>query len=175
MSLPAPVQLTPVSGASTVGEVEFSWEAVTGATKYLLVWSLDPLFSTFESLEVTDTSVTPDLLFGIGVWYWKVSAYDGTTWGTESSSWSFTITDCTVPLLLPVDEAVTVWSAYLSFSWVAVYGASNYEVQYATDASFTSPTSLFSTSSIYRDWETDRKSTRLNSSHSGESRMPSSA
>ena len=29
--------------------------------------------------------------------------------------------------------------------------------------------------SCYRDWETDRKSTRLNSSHSGESRMPSSA
>ena len=27
----------------------------------------------------------------------------------------------------------------------------------------------------YRDWETDRKSTRLNSSHSGEARMPSSA
>ena len=30
-------------------------------------------------------------------------------------------------------------------------------------------------SRAYRDWETDRKSTRLNSSHSGESRMPSSA
>ena len=28
---------------------------------------------------------------------------------------------------------------------------------------------------IYRDWETDRKSTRLNSSHSAKSRMPSSA
>ena len=28
---------------------------------------------------------------------------------------------------------------------------------------------------VYRDWETDRKSTRLNSSHSGESRMPASA
>ena len=27
----------------------------------------------------------------------------------------------------------------------------------------------------YRDWETDRKSTRLNSSHSARSRMPSSA
>ena len=26
-----------------------------------------------------------------------------------------------------------------------------------------------------RDWETDRKSTRLNSSHSAKSRMPSSA
>ena len=30
-------------------------------------------------------------------------------------------------------------------------------------------------SSCYRDWETDRKSTRLNSSHSAKSRMPSSA
>ena len=28
---------------------------------------------------------------------------------------------------------------------------------------------------IYRDWETDRKSTRLNSSHRSLSRMPSSA
>ena len=30
-------------------------------------------------------------------------------------------------------------------------------------------------SNAYRDWETDRKSTRLNSSHSAKSRMPSSA
>ena len=30
-------------------------------------------------------------------------------------------------------------------------------------------------SDAYRDWETDRKSTRLNSSHSAKSRMPSSA
>ena len=28
---------------------------------------------------------------------------------------------------------------------------------------------------LYRDWETDRKSTRLNSSQSAKSRMPSSA
>ena len=31
------------------------------------------------------------------------------------------------------------------------------------------------TGKSYRDWETDRKSTRLNSSHSAKSRMPSSA
>ena len=34
---------------------------------------------------------------------------------------------------------------------------------------------LIGKATAYRDWETDRKSTRLNSSHSGESRMPSSA
>ena len=33
----------------------------------------------------------------------------------------------------------------------------------------------FTMNSLYRDWETDRKSTRLNSSHSAKSRMPSSA
>ena len=33
----------------------------------------------------------------------------------------------------------------------------------------------FSTEQSYRDWETDRKSTRLNSSHEIPSRMPSSA
>ena len=32
-----------------------------------------------------------------------------------------------------------------------------------------------STEARYRDWETDRKSTRLNSSHRSLSRMPSSA
>ena len=35
--------------------------------------------------------------------------------------------------------------------------------------------SIFFSSRAYRDWETDRKSTRLNSSHSAKSRMPSSA
>ena len=34
---------------------------------------------------------------------------------------------------------------------------------------------LVSYKTCYRDWETDRKSTRLNSSHSAKSRMPSSA
>ena len=34
---------------------------------------------------------------------------------------------------------------------------------------------LISIGIVYRDWETDRKSTRLNSSHSAKSRMPSSA
>ena len=34
---------------------------------------------------------------------------------------------------------------------------------------------LKNTALPYRDWETDRKSTRLNSSHSAKSRMPSSA
>ena len=36
-------------------------------------------------------------------------------------------------------------------------------------------TNVAEESLLYRDWETDRKSTRLNSSHRSLSRMPSSA
>ena len=45
------------------------------------------------------------------------------------------------------------------------------------DSGFQSTTvsPVTSKASGYRDWETDRKSTRLNSSHSAKSRMPSSA
>ena len=44
-------------------------------------------------------------------------------------------------------------------------------VLYNDDLCYTTPI----TEDCYRDWETDRKSTRLNSSHEIPSRMPSSA
>ena len=50
------------------------------------------------------------------------------------------------------------------------------EVQFKVKGTF--PTTTYTANQIgqeYRDWETDRKSTRLNSSHSAKSRMPSSA
>ena len=50
------------------------------------------------------------------------------------------------------------------------------DIVYARFACKTQPTDRLQTFCIrYRDWETDRKSTRLNSSHSAKSRMPSSA
>ena len=58
-----------------------------------------------------------------------------------------------------------------STSWQAVSGYPNvYKFTKRLGANRVGSTSI-----CYRDWETDRKSTRLNSSHSGESRMPSSA
>ena len=50
----------------------------------------------------------------------------------------------------------------------AITGGSNFPVARAEKANN-------SLQKRYRDWETDRKSTRLNSSHSAKSRMPSSA
>ena len=42
-------------------------------------------------------------------------------------------------------------------------------------ATFDTPEAMYAYKAAYRDWETDRKSTRLNSSHRSLSRMPSSA
>ena len=43
------------------------------------------------------------------------------------------------------------------------------------DSAFNSEVESITKEGMYRDWETDRKSTRLNSSHITRSRMPSSA
>ena len=60
---------------------------------------------------------------------------------------------------------------YLGIGSAVVVNASNTELDIPSDKSLGVDHYLVR----YRDWETDRKSTRLNSSHSGESRMPSSA
>ena len=49
------------------------------------------------------------------------------------------------------------------------------EINYGQDRLLFKINNLKLSYSFYRDWETDRKSTRLNSSHITRSRMPSSA
>ena len=57
----------------------------------------------------------------------------------------------------------------------AGYGIDKAIFGYGNNGPSLSITNLVSNTCEYRDWETDRKSTRLNSSHSAKSRMPSSA
>ena len=63
-------------------------------------------------------------------------------------------------------------------SWIVITGGTGYgQSRKITDNTATEVTVDIVTGKQlwYRDWETDRKSTRLNSSHSAKSRMPSSA
>ena len=60
--------------------------------------------------------------------------------------------------------------------WLYLMGISSVFVCIASRAASKSYViAIYSVCMPYRDWETDRKSTRLNSSHSAKSRMPSSA
>ena len=56
----------------------------------------------------------------------------------------------------------------------SIWADADEDYTWATDMELTSP-AVDDSEIVYRDWETDRKSTRLNSSHSAKSRMPSSA
>ena len=65
-----------------------------------------------------------------------------------------------------------------NYNSYTTYASNKYTAAYDFNGTNTSAVSGFQPDALgngYRDWETDRKSTRLNSSHSGEPRMPSSA
>ena len=68
------------------------------------------------------------------------------------------------------DSAASIWSDAAGANPIAdgvlLADENGYFISYADEGTY----NIF-----YRDWETDRKSTRLNSSHRSLSRMPSSA
>ena len=67
-------------------------------------------------------------------------------------------------------------TSYLSRAETPIYqGGASCEIDFQEVVSNSATEGEPLGTQTYRDWETDRKSTRLNSSHSGESRMPSSA
>ena len=82
----------------------------------------------------------------------------------------------TANLLFRGAAKTTVFGEYM-FPYLAVYGeVPGLKVDFAlyvTDSIENGVKNM--RKNFYRDWETDRKSTRLNSSHSAKSRMPSSA
>ena len=71
----------------------------------------------------------------------------------------------------------SMFSVWVRFTGTAVATNKTLDVRFENSAGTLvgSNVNLFSFGLSYRDWETDRKSTRLNSSHSAKSSMPSSA
>ena len=89
-----------------------------------------------------------------------------------------------VPIGLNNSDATLIVNDSADPSKGVLFGSSSYSSSDTLEKANAAPTpshgsyaSKVRTSStgVYRDWETDRKSTRLNSSHSAKSRMPSSA
>ena len=70
---------------------------------------------------------------------------------------------------------IETWSAGDVGSFNAILNAVDFDNEFTYHMRGWSRQRVISGTGGYRDWETDRKSTRLNSSHSAKSRMPSSA
>src|SRR6185437_11847520 len=94
--LPGSVTLvSPAPGATITSQtVAFSWQAVTGATSYVLSYSLSPGFpatsdSTWTLGSITRTYAILQLSPGFATVYWRVTAQNSAGQGPQSPPVSF--------------------------------------------------------------------------------------
>lgn len=136
-----PTLVSPVDGdGGQELTVTLDWDAPAngGATMYDLWYSTDPTFATYT--EITDIEDTEQQITGLDyytVYYWKVKAYneDGGTW--TDYYFEFRTKVDAPELVSPVDGAADQNAPDLMFDWNTVTGATEYQIQIATDNGFT--------------------------------------
>jgi Leucine-rich repeat (LRR) protein len=146
--LTAPKPVSPNNEATGVSlQPSFEWEAVEGADYYILHANrLDPSEMVVEN-EVEGTTFTPGSNLDTETKHdWRVRAVRGDTKGAWSEIHRFTTgtggddsdNNTTVTLVSPSDGAGSQ-STSPSLDWESVSGINEYQVQLATDNSFSSP------------------------------------
>lgn len=161
--LPAPTLSSPANNSAISGtSVLFRWNEVSGATKYQI-----EVLKGSESVpfkDVTVGSVTMSEQFGFlrdGTQYrWRVRAGNNTGWGAWSGYFFLTSGQFpAVPVLVsPTGTVTPVPGRQVSFSWQAVAGAINYELEIVnerTGAYVTKESVGNVTSSVQRGFEDD--------------------
>jgi hypothetical protein len=136
----------PADGATDVGtisgnqvSVALSWADI-GADTYELQVSSDSAFTSPMTTTTSDTSASVSGLEPGVTYYWRMRATDPVT-GSWSDTMSFTTvaTPGTVaPELMSPDAGAEGVSSTPTFSWSSVAGATNYQIQVATDSNFSS-------------------------------------
>jgi hypothetical protein len=154
-----PVPISPAESAerSTFLPTDFSWTAVVGAAGYKLEIATDDQFSNIVySAETIKPHHTPTTrLAANDAYYWRVTpfAYFTTTAnrvnGTVSTTTVFKFAWSTPPLLLEPPAQTNQSTPELRFvprfSWTAVEGAEEYELQISTDQSFATSVTSYKT------------------------------
>lgn len=95
----APILLTPQDGALTTGASHpplgiptLAWQPAVGATKYQVQISVSSGFAaTVVDVTTDNTSYTPLLALGNGIFYWRVRAAAGNNWGPYAAPCSFQV------------------------------------------------------------------------------------
>ncbi|GEM_PF-2975927 len=104
---PQSLQLTyPVNTTITSSDVNFQWQAYSGATKYVLLVDNNSGFGSPEINKEYTTTTTGIFsnYFPTNTYYWKVIAYNGWTYLTEAqSSFTYTPVDASAkPVFVPL-------------------------------------------------------------------------
>ncbi len=131
------------SATAGVNKVTLKWNAVSGASKYMVYTYVNGVYSTAAT--VTETSCTvSNLVAGIKYGF-LVRAYVNGTWTSYSSS---DIVYCT-PLESDSTPQITQYSkgnGYVTLEWSEVVGASNYAVYTYINGDYTQVKQTISTS-----------------------------
>ena len=134
-SLVAPVD--GMGGLETTVTLDWDAPADGGATMYDVWYSIDPDFATFDVFtNIVDTEQEISGLDYYTTYYWKVRAYnaDGGTWTDYYYSFR-TKVDAPV-LATPANNADDQNAPNLAFDWNDVNGATDYQIQIASDNGF---------------------------------------
>ncbi len=143
-TLDAPTLSSPANNSTDIDttSASLSWNSVATATSYTLEVSTASDFATiFYTVSGANTSADVTNLTCGTLYYWRVSATDGTTTSDWSSVWSFTTKDCSAsglvaPTLVSPTDLSTGISTAPTLDWNDVTGATMYEYQYSTSSSF---------------------------------------
>lgn len=154
-----PIPISPAENAerSTFLPADFSWTAVMGAAGYKLEIATDDQFSNvvYSAETIKPHHTPPTRLAANDAYYWRVIpfAYHTSTAnrvnGTTSETMVFRFAWSTPPTLLEPPAQVSQSTPELRFvprfSWTAVEGAQEYELQISTDQGFATSVTSYRT------------------------------
>jgi fibronectin type 3 domain-containing protein len=133
------------------GQVQLSWDSVSGATSYNVYYSTDSNVNTTSSGKVTGLTTTSTSVTGLTnqtTFYFIVTAVtssgEGSPSNTLSSTPSGTNTSTATSTAVTGVTATKVGAGQVQVSWAAVTGAISYNVYYGTNSNVgtSSPTNV---------------------------------
>ena len=123
--------------------IVLSWSASSGATKYWLQVATDQSFTSivYGDSTITSTSEQVNYLSTSTTYYWRVKAMDQAGSSSWSSVWSFTTATAQVqppsaPTLASPSDGASGQPTTLTLTWNAVSNSGHYNIQVATDLTF---------------------------------------
>lgn len=147
--LPPPNLLSPSNGAAGVAlPVTFTWSSVTGASSYYIEVDDSPTFSSQDYYGYISYPATSTQVSGLGqntTYYWRmmscVKREGSTICGNFSETRSFTTESPLpdAPLLSSPSDGASGLTLPVSFQWQVAAGATTYDLQIDSNASFTAP------------------------------------
>jgi prepilin-type N-terminal cleavage/methylation domain-containing protein len=130
-------------------QVNLSWTATSGATSYNIQYATNPAFTGATAFTPSSTSSASVTGLSVGtLYYFQVQPVSTTG---SAGNWSNTASATTYTLGTPTCTAALgpVPLSQLQCSWGAITNATSYTLEYATNSSFTSATTVTNATSPY--------------------------